>query len=700
MRSNRVSVLALVLLAVACGEGEPSRAGWVDLERLTNADAEPGNWFTLGRTLGETHFSTLEQIHDENVGELGFAWEYRTNTERGLEATPIIVDGILYTTGNWGVVYAIDAATGEERWKFDPRVPGSWARKACCDIVNRGLAVWKGRIYVGSLDGRLISLDAGTGDVVWEADTLIDRNRDYTITSAPRIAKDKVVMGNSGAEYGVRGYITAYDIETGDQAWRFYTVPGDPSKPFEHPELEMAAETWDPNSRWDVGGGGTVWDSMVYDPELNLLFVGTGNGGPWNWTTRSPSGGDNLFLASILAINPDTGRLQWYYQTTPGENWDYTAVQPMILADLEIEGRVRKVLMQAPKNGFFYVIDRESGELLSAEKFATVTWASHVDMETGRPVLTEQADYDEAPKLIYPGPGGGHNWQPMAYNPTTGLVYFTYFDDPAIYSRRENYRFVAGWNNQAVTIEAAGLGNEAQASTQENGGFLVAWDPVTQQAAWRVRLGDGIFHGGVLSTAGNLVFEAKDDGDFIAYAADTGEVLHRIFTGNSILAAPATYTVDGVQYVAVMAGWGGGLLGFYPPGSAVYSYRNEGRILAFKLGGGTVPLPERTEPPGPIPEPPPLEASEETIRRGGELFLKACHECHFNVYGGYPDLRRMSAATHLGFNEIVLNGILADRAMAGFADTLTEEDSDAIHAYLIQMAMEARADELVARQIR
>jgi quinohemoprotein ethanol dehydrogenase len=568
-------------------------------------------------------------------------------------------------------------------------------------VVSRGLAVWNGRVYAASLDGRLFALDAGSGKIIWQVDTLIDRNRDYTITGAPQIASKNVVIGNSGAEYGVRGYITAYDLETGTQSWRFYTVPGDPAKPFEHAEMEIAAATWDPNSRWDVGGGGTVWDAMVWDPELNLLYIGTGNGAPWAQSVRSPAGGDNLFLASILALDPDTGRLVWHYQTVPGENWDYTATQHMILADLSVGGKQRRVLMQAPKNGFFYVLDRTNGQLLSAEKFTTVTWADHIDLDTGRPVITGAGSYDAQAREVAPGPGGGHNWQPMSFNPDTGLVYFTYFDDPAVYSLRENYQFVPGWNNQAVSILSAGLGEQIPqdaTSGSKRGGYLGAWDPVRKKYAWNIKLGDGIFHGGVLSTAGGLVFEAKDDGNFIAYDAATGAVLHEIQTGNSIIAAPATYQVDGEQYVVVMAGWGGGLLGYYPPGSAVAKYRNDGRVLAFKLGGGDVPLPPKVEALRPIPVPPVIEASGETIRAGARIFQKACGECHYNIYGGYPDLRRMSPATHALFNDIVLHGIYQSKGMGGFADTLTEEDAEAIHIYLIDLANQALREQEAERR--
>src|SRR5574341_1150770 len=349
--------------------------------------AQQSGWPTYGLDDYEQRFSTLEQITDSNVDQLGLAWQFETATDRGLEATPLVIDGVMYTTGSWSVTYAIDARTGRQLWKYDPEVHRKYDNLACCDVVNRGAAYYKGKVYVGVLDGRLVALDAGSGKVSWTA-TTVDQNQPYTVTGAPRMAKGKVIIGNGGAEYGVRGYVSAYDAETGTLAWRFYTVPGDPSKPQEHKALEKALATWKGDAWVKYGGGGTVWDSIVYDPELNLLYVGTGNGSPWNLELRSPGGGDNLYLCSILAINPDNGELVWHYQTTPADTWDFTSVQPMMLADLNWGGRPRKVIMQAPKNGFFYVLDRATGELLSADKYVEVNWASHVDMKTGRPVET------------------------------------------------------------------------------------------------------------------------------------------------------------------------------------------------------------------------------------------------------------------------------------------------------------------------
>jgi quinohemoprotein ethanol dehydrogenase len=358
-------VLILIALVQMPGWADEARiraaTATVDAVRLTQADREPGNWLTHGRTYAEQRYSPLRQIHADNVSQLGLAWFHDTHTSRGLEATPLAVDGILYATGPWSVVYAIDGRTGTRLWEYDPQVPRHRGQYACCDVVNRGAALRQGKVYVGTIDGRLVALEAATGRVVWDTLT-VDPGQPYTITGAPRVVKGKVIIGNGGAEFGVRGYVSAYDAETGALLWRFYTVPGDPSQPFEHAAMVRAAPTWHGRQWWVIGGGGTVWDSLAFDPELDLLYVGVGNGAPWSRQTRSPGGGDNLYLASILALRPDNGDLIWYYQTTPGETWDYTATQHMILADLEINGRLRKVLMQAPKNGFFYVLDRATGE--------------------------------------------------------------------------------------------------------------------------------------------------------------------------------------------------------------------------------------------------------------------------------------------------------------------------------------------------
>ncbi len=697
----RYLVLCSIALLAACSErnGSATRESLsppaaVDEQRYATADSEPHNWFATNRGPSEDHFSPLSQINESNIDSLGFAWEYDTKTRRGLEASPIVVDGVMYTSGTWGVVYAIDAATGDQIWRYDPEVPGAWARRPCCDIVNRGVAVWQGRVYVGSLDGRLIALDAVDGSEVWEVDTLIDRSRYQTSTGAPKIAGDKVIIGNAGAELGVRGYITAYDVETGELAWRFYIVPGSPDKPYEHPELEFAAKTWDPNSAWDIGGGGTVWDAMAYDAELNLLYVGTGNGSPHPVYSRSPEGGDNLFLASILAINPDTGKLVWHYQTTPGESWDYTATSQMVLTDLEIDGEPRKVLLQAPKNGFFYVLDRATGQLLSAEKYAHVNWASHIDMETGRPVFTPQADYSEEPKLIYPGQAGAHNWRPMSFNPENGLVYIPVIEWPMVFSYAPKGYVPGAWNDNNPILPDLGEGSDSDVRQRGearmpilNLDYLVAYDPLKQEEKWRIATSaEPEQSGGVLSTAGNLVFQGDASGFLHVYSADSGAALAHINVGTGIMAAPISYSIDGQQYVAVMAGVGGAAAWVYSKGSAAYRYGNAGRVVAFKLGGGDVPLPPRVNRNQPIPEPPEVPASWETIEHGEALFHEVrCSGCHGigSGPGIVPDLAMMTPEKHDLFDEIVLDGMLEPLGMAGFSDTLSPEDVHAIHAYVV-----------------
>lgn len=669
----------------------------IDGARIAAADSEPGNWLSHGRTYDEQRFSPLDQINDGNIGELALAWSLDTATTRGLEATPIIVDGVMYLSLNWGIAIAVDAKTGSELWRFDPEVPGEWGRYGCCDVVNRGVAVWKGRVYTASFDGRLFALDAADGSVVWEVNTI--PGPPYTITGAPRVFNDKVVIGNGGAEYGVRGYITAYDTDTGEEAWRFYTVPGDPSLPVEHPELEAALPTWKGGEWWKIGGGGTAWDSMLYEPESNTLYVGTGNGSPWTREIRSPGGGDNLYLSSILALDADSGRMKWHYQTTPGDNWDYTATQPLMLADIEIDGRVRNVIMQAPKNGFFYVLDRKTGELISANPFSTTTWASHVDLETGRPVETGEGEYGHATAFVLPSANGAHNWHPMAFHPGTGLVYIPTQDIAGIYSLSEQWKKESeftpdeNWWNTGMDWVAYIDAITALPEIPMEKGYLKAWDPVTGEARWQVEY-PAPLNGGLLATAGNLVFQGTADGYLYAYKADTGEEVWSQYIQTGIVAAPVTYTVDGDQYVAVLAGWGGvNIVSGDARTSAAAKYGNEGRLISFKLGGGGT-LPQLALRDQSIPDWPALTASEETVRQGEIAYTKYCMLCHGALAispGVTPDLRRMGENIREHFQDIVRGGILSDNGMASFADLVSEEDVEAILSYVQKRALEDRA---------
>ena len=433
-RANALAPIAFAALATCVGlftlssRGNASAAqarpvADVDATRLVNADREPQNWMSHGRTYSEQRFSPLRQIDANNAKQLGLTWFVDMDTAKGQESTPLVIDGVMVVSTAWSMVKAFDAKNGRVLWEFDPQVPRDTLVKGCCDAVNRGVAAWQGKIFVGTLDGRLIALNARTGKPIWSVVT-VDQTKPYTITGAPRIVKGKVLIGNGGAELGVRGYVSAYDVADGKLVWRFYTVPGDPSKPFESPALAAAAKTWT-GEWWKLGGGGTVWDSMAYDAALDLLYIGVGNGSPWNRAIRSPGGGDNLYLSSIVALRPDTGEYVWHYQETPGESWDYTATQQMILADLRIEGRLRQVIMQAPKNGLFYVLDRKTGQLISAKPFVPVTWTSGVDLKTGRPIENPGIRFGETgrPIDLLPGPLGAHNWQPMAFNPRSGLVH-------------------------------------------------------------------------------------------------------------------------------------------------------------------------------------------------------------------------------------------------------------------------------------
>ncbi|MCB1846127.1 MAG: PQQ-dependent dehydrogenase, methanol/ethanol family, partial [Halieaceae bacterium] len=528
----RYPFLLLLALLAACDREQaaaPASPGAPEIAAVIEAQVAPlpdTDWALHGNDYREQRFSPLAQINRDNVQELGLAWSFDMYTQRGVEATPLVVDGVMYVTGSWSMVYALDARNGELKWFFDPQVDRSFLAKGCCDAVNRGVAYTDGKVIVATYDGRLVALSAADGAVLWEVQTT-DREQSYTITGAPRIAGDKVVIGNGGAELGVRGYVSAYDLASGAMVWRFYTVPGNPEDGFENAAMERAAKTWT-GEWWQWGGGGTVWDAIVYNPELDLLYIGVGNGSPWNARLRSPGGGDNLYLASIVALRPDTGEYVWHYQTTPGETWDYTATQHIMLAELEIDGKPRKVLMQAPKNGFFYVLDRQSGELISAEQYGQVNWASHVDMATGRPVETPNARVFDGKNVSLPSNAGAHNWPPMAYNPDAGLVYIPVMVFPVAFlepTEEKDSKPGQGYWNVGFDRMAGSppkIPNLGEILDTQFLGQLVAWDPVKQEARWKGPVGRPVL-GGVLSTAGGLVFSVARADQLAAFDAYTGE---------------------------------------------------------------------------------------------------------------------------------------------------------------------------------
>ncbi|HEY0482446.1 MAG TPA: PQQ-dependent dehydrogenase, methanol/ethanol family [Kofleriaceae bacterium] len=692
-------VVAAIALAAVVALGGPDTAGaqgaqgagitparikaatqGIDGAAIQANGATSKDWPTYGLDYAETRYSKLTEIKDSNVGELGLAWTYNLESTRGVEATPLVVDGVMYVTASWSVVHAIDVRTGKKLWSFDPQVPRSFGEKACCDVVNRGVALHKGKIFVASFDGRLIALDATTGGKLWEKDTITDRTHAYTVTGAPRVANGNVIIGNGGAEYGVRGYVTAYDAETGAQKWRWFCVPGDPSKPFEDESMKKAAATWDPSAKyWETGGGGTPWDSITFDPDLKLVYIGTGNGSPWSRNRRSPKGGDNLYLASIVALNVDTGAYVWHYQETPGDNWDYTSTQPMILADLKIGGKPRKVILHAPKNGFFFVIDRTDGKLISVKNFVDVNWAKGFD-KAGRPIETAKARPD-GPFDAIPGPYGAHNWHPMSFNPTTGLVYLPAQNVPiGLMDDKE-------WKRGAVLDNRAGTGTgwntgmiiNAVPPTSKPFGRLVAWDPVAQKEVWRVEHVSP-WNGGTLTTAGNLVFQGTADGRFVAYNARTGKKVWESPTGTGVVAAPSTYLVDGKQYISVAVGWGGA----YGLSQRTSEKIGPGTVFTYVLGGKATPPPfVSVKLEGLIAG---VKYNPALAKDGQGIYVSHCVLCH-----GVPGVDRGGNIPNLGYikpeiiselDKFVFKGPNLKDGMPDFTGRLKPDDIEKLKAFI------------------
>lgn len=685
--------VAMLLLALL-----PLRAAPIDQARLNGAD-HSNDWLSYGRTYSEQRFSPLDQINPGTAKRLGLAWWAQFDTDHGQEATPLEADGVVYTVTAWSKVYAFDARSGRQLWTYDPQVAGETQLATCCDVNSRGVALWGDRVFVGALDGRLTALDAKTGRPVWSVQTT-DRNRPYTITGAPRVVKGLVLIGNGGAELGVRGYVSAYRADTGKLAWRFYMTPNPKGLP-DHAASDkiMAAKanaTWFDGAWKQTGGGGTPWDSIVYDPKSDLVYIGTGNGSPWNRAIRSGGKGDNLFLSSILALKPETGEYVWHYQTTPGDNWDYTATQQIMVADLVIDGKPRHVVMQAPKNGFFYVLDAKTGQLLSADKFAPwVNWASRVDLKTGRPV--------EAPGVRYggsaisstqnPGPLGAHNWKPMAYDPKTGLVFIPAQDNTFTYAGAPNpqdFRYINGvWNLGTGIQGIAGNGQaapgalstavKAAQNTKPRAAFkeravLVAWDPVARKTRWSISRGNLWASGGLLATGGGLIFQGVDH-DLRAFTAADGKQLWSYDMGAPAIAAPMTYALDGVQYVAVMVGNGGG--------TSTGDPRRLGRLMVFKLDGKAKAAPFPPDTLDPLMDVRKAEKPTGDRVLGKVLFGRYCGVCHSPTRVN-PDLHRSQIPLSKDqFQTVVHGGALHDGGMASFAKYLDPKDVESIRTYLV-----------------
>jgi len=670
---------------------------------LVNAHNDPANWITHGGTSDEWHYSPLDQINTSNISRLGLAWYGDFDTRRGQEATPLMIDGVLYTSTAWSKVYAYDAKTGQPLWFFDPKIPGSKGPDGCCDVVNRGVAAWDGMIFLGAYDGRLIALDAKTGEQRWQTQTT-DTTRSYTITGAPRVVRGKVLIGNGGAEFGVRGYVSAYDAYTGDLIWRFYMTPNPEGKPdgaaSDDILARIGAPSWGDGAWRETGGGGTAWDAIVYDRDFDQVLIGTGNGNPWDYFARSGATGDNLFLSSIVALDADTGAYKWHYQTTPGEEWDFTATQPIILADLEIDGQVRKVAMQAPKNGFFYVIDRSNGKLVSAQNFMPVNWAAGIDLASGRPIEYPAARYSNtgADFLAVPSAFGAHNWHPMSWNPKTGLVYIPAQQAPFSYKRDPDFKWNSRrgmWNlgnTSPLTVIWPGSEADRLGMSHSFRSDLIAWDPVRQREAWRVQH-PSIGAGGTLSTGGNLVFQGTPDGIFHAWAADTGEEMWRYDARIGIVAGAMSYQIDGVQYIAVLSGLGGVTPLLVP--HMKNPRAGMGRVLVFRLGGeATLPPHERAPRPPQIPD---ETFTAEQVAKGAG-FYGYCMFCHgIAAYTNdevITDLRRSPMLLNReAFAAVVHGGALENLGMVSFAHSLSLEDVEAVRAYLVDRAIQLKADE-------
>lgn len=699
MRNSLPVMISCIALAACSAGGEDFSdrpGGDVDTARIAAAEETPQDWLTYGGTYEEQRFSRLGKLTPANVGELGVAWSYDLKTSHGVEATPIVVDGVMYVTGAWSIVYAIDAKTGQEKWVYDPEVPKETLAKGCCDAVNRGVAVYEGKVYVATYDGRLVALDAADGSVVWSKVT-VDQSKPYTITGAPRAFKDKIIIGNGGSELGVRGYVTAYDANSGDEEWRFYITPN-PNKEPDGAASDSAFEkvgniTWGDSGAWTTdGGGGTAWDSIVYDEVNDQILVGTGNGSPFNAKIRDPEGnGDNLFLSSIVALDADSGEYKWHFQETPRDILDFTATQSIILADLPVgtNNAPQRVIMHAPKNGFFYVLDAATGKFLSGKAFAQQTWATGLD-ENGRPIENPaMRNFDKEPFLSIPAPAGAHNWNSMAFSPKTGLAYIPAHEMSQLIEEapggwKDKLKWNVGYNLSAGLPPAYPAGTLDAVRSTING-RLIAWDPVKQEARWTHEYPNP-FNGGVLTTDTNLLFQGDTMGTFRAFNAMDGSELWSMNLKSGIQAAPITYEIDGEQYVAIATGWGGSWAlnwGFAWDETVAPDI---GRVYVFKLGGtGAVKdmMQSGVEATPKAPE----FGTPDQIAAGFQHYAENCMLCHGPLAissGVTPDLRWSSVSADPNvWKQVVVDGILSGNGMVSFKDQLTPEEAEAIRAYAL-----------------
>ena len=650
--SRLLTVLTVLAATVACTQAQPADSRSVD---------QGADWARFGRTDRETHFSPLDRINAGNVRRMGLAWFHDLPIGPSVGVSqPLAVDGVLYFAVGYSVIYAMDAARGRLLWKYDPDVFAHAGDKLRAGWGVRGIAYSNGKVFTATLDGRLIAIDAANGKPVWSVMT-IEPNDGRYITGQPYVMKGKVVIGHGGADYApVRGYVTAYDERTGKQLWRFHTVPGNPADGFENEAMAMAAKTWT-GEWWKFGGGGTVWNAMAFDAEFNRLYIGTGNGSPWNQKIRSPGGGDNLFLCSIIALDADTGRYVWHYQINPGESWDFNASMDIELADLTVGGERRPVILTAPKNGFFYTIDRRDGRLISAKPFARTNWAERIDLATGRPVEIASARYDGAPAIVFPSAYGAHGVETMSFNPITGLAYLPARNLGAVYADPPDLR---SWIHRPGMVINSGLGAAPAGMTPPpSEGWLAAWDPVAQREVWRVTL-QHTHNGGTLTTAGNLVVQGQATGELSVYAADTGKKLWAFDAQNGIMAAPITYLANGRQYLSLLVGWrAANDTGVGP----AWDYGTQKRrVLTFALDAQTA-LPPAQAFRRPLIDDPRFQVDAAKAAIGAQVFYGDCFVCHgeqLRAGGAAPDLRKSRLPLDLNaLAAVVKDGALRARGM-------------------------------------